>query len=137
MRRGKKIVVALLLGVCMFFGSTVSTITYADETQSRMLYISSYFVDLYISSDGLAEPSAGLDAKCDANSTSIMVILQRQIGDSWGNVTSWYAEGDSRHVAIAEQYRVSRGTYRCVATFVVNTDSGSETKHMTTAESTY
>lgn len=137
MRRSKKIVVALLLSICMFFGTTASTITYADEAQSRMLYISSYFVDLYISSDGLADISASLAAKCDVISTSIMVILQRQIGDSWGNVTSWYAEEDYEYVDIPEQYRVSRGTYRCVATFVVNTDSGSETKHMTTAESTY
>ena len=137
MRRSKKIVVALLLSVCMFFGTTASTITYADEVQSRMLYISSYFADLYISSDGLAAISASLDAKCDVNSTSIMIILQRQIGDSWGNVASWYKEDERCCVAIAEEYRVSRGTYRCVATFVVETESGSETKHETTVESTY
>ena len=137
MRRSKKIVIALLLSVCMFFGTNASTVTYADETQNRMLYISNYFVDLYISSDGLAAISASMDAKCDVNSTSIMVILQRQIGDSWGNVTSWYAEDARRCVSIVEEYRVSRGTYRCVATFVVDTDSGSETKHMTTAERTY
>ena len=137
MRRSKKIVVALLLSVCMFFGTASSTIAYADEAQSRMLYISNYFVDLYISSDGLAAISASMDAKCDVNSTSIMVILQRQIGDSWGNVASWYEEDDRWCVDIAEEYRVSHGTYRCVATFVVDTDSGSETKHETTVERTY
>lgn len=137
MRRSKKIVVALLLSVCMLCGTATPIITYAEEAQSRMLYISSYFVDLYMSSDGLSGPSAGLAAKCDVNSTSIMLILQRQIGDSWGNIASWYAEENGRYVDIAEEYRVSRGTYRCVATFVVETDSGSETKHMTSAERTY
>ena len=137
MRRSKKIIVALLLSVCMFFGTASSTITYADEAQNRMLYISNYFADLYIRSDGLAAISASLDAKCDVNSTSIMIILQRQIGDSWGNIASWYAEENGRCVDIAEEYRVSQGTYRCVATFVVNTDSGSEIKHETTVESTY
>ena len=137
MRRSKKIVVALLLSLCMLFGTTASSVAYAEEAQSRMLYISNYFADLYISSDGLAAISASLGAKCDVNSTSIMIILQRQIGDSWGNVASWYVEENSRYADIAEEYRVSRGTYRCVATFVVNTDSGSETKHETTAESTY
>ena len=137
MRQRKKIVVALLLSVCMLFGTTASSVAYANEAQSRMLYIAHYFADLYISSDGLAAISSSLAAKCDVNSTSIMIILQRQIGDSWGNVASWYAEEDYEYVDIAEQYRVSRGTYRCVATFVVNTDSGSETKHETTVESTY
>lgn len=137
MRRSKKIVVALLLSVCMLFGTATPTVTYADEAQSRMLYIAHYFADLYISSDGLAAISASMTAKCDVNSTSIRVILQRQIGDSWGNVASWYTEEDFEHAVIAENYRVSHGTYRCVATFVVNTDSGSETKHETTAERTY
>ena len=137
MRRRKKIVVALLLSLCMGLGTTASTVTYADEGQSRMLYISNYFAGLYIGSDGLASISASLAGKCDANSSSIMIILQRQIGDSWGNVASWYKERDYEYVDIAETYRVSRGTYRCVATFVINTDSGSETKHETTAERTY
>ena len=136
MKRTKKIVIVLLLSVCMLFGS-VTSVVYADEAQSRMLYFSYYFADLYISDTGLAEPFAALSGKCEANSSSIMLILQRQIGDSWGNVTSWYVEEDCEYAAIAEQYSVSRGTYRCVATFTINTDSGSETKHMTTAECTY
>ena len=136
MKRSKKTVIAFLLslGMCL---STVASVAYADEVESRMVYIANYFADLYISSSGLAEPSASLTAKCPVNSASIMLILQRQIGDSWGNVTSWYAEENHGSVVIAETYRVSRGTYRCVATFVVNTDSGSETKHETTVESTY
>ena len=137
MRRSKKIVVALLLSLFMCVGMVTPTVTYADEGQSRMLYIASYCAGLYIDSAGLASISASLAGKCDANSASIMIILQRQIGDSWGNIASWYAEEDYEYVDIAETYRVSRGTYRCVATFVINTDSGSETKHETTAERTY
>ena len=136
MRRSKKIVIAFLLSLCMCLG-TVATLAYADEVESRMLYFSYYFADLYIDSNGIASPTASANAKCDVNSISVMLILQRQIGDSWGHVTSWYAESVYRGIDIAETYRVSRGTYRCVATFVINTDSGSETKHATTVESTY
>ena len=136
MKRSKKIVVTLLLSVCMLFGS-VASVAYAEEAQSRMLYFSNYYADLHIEDDGRAFPCASLNAKCPANSSSIMLILQRQIGDSWGNVDSWYVETPYEFAAIAEECRVSRGTYRCVGTFTITTDEGSETRYATTAERTY
>ena len=136
MKRSKKIAVALLLSICMLFGS-VASVAYAEEAQSRMLYFSYYYADLHIEDDGRAFPCASLAGKCAANSSSIMLILQRQIGDSWGNVDSWYVEEDYEYAAILEECRVSRGTYRCVGTFTINTDEGSETRYATTAERTY
>lgn len=136
MKRSKKIAVALLLSVCMLFGS-VASVAYAEEAQNRMLYFSNYYADLHIEDDGRAFPCASLNAKCLVNSSSIMLILQRQIGDSWGYVTSWYVETNEPYADIAEQCRVSRGTYRCVGTFTINTDSGSETREMISAERTY
>ena len=136
MKRSKKIAVALLLSICMLFGS-VASVAYADEAQNRMLYFSYYYADLFIEDDGTAYPCASLSAKCEVNSASIMLILQRKVGDSWGNVTSWYEETTDPIAGIAEECRVSRGTYRCVGTFTINTDSGSETRYATTAERTY
>ena len=101
------------------------------------IYFSNYFADLFIEDDGTAYPCASLSAKCDVNSSSIMLILQRKIGDSWGNVTSWYVEMNEPYADIAEECKVSRGTYRCVGTFTIVTDEGSETRYATTAERTY
>ena len=136
MKRSKKIAVALLLSVCMLFGS-IASIAYAEEIHSRMLYISYYYADLHVEDDGMAYPCATVAAKCDANSASIRLILQRQIGDSWGNVASWSVEMDGPYADIFEECRVSRGTYRCVGTFTIVTDEGSETREMISAERTY
>lgn len=136
MKRSKKVVVALLLSISMLFGTSTSAVAYATEAEARMQYISNYFVTLHIASDGTASISADLSGKCDG-SASIMVILQRLVGDSWANIASWYDEQDYEYATVAEDCKVSPGTYRCVATFTMTTDSGSETKHATTAERTY
>lgn len=136
MKRSKKIAVALLLSVCMLFGC-VASVAYAEEAQNRMLYFSNYYADLFIEDDGIAYPCAALAGKCPANSSSIMLILQRKIGDSWGYVDSWYVEENYEFASIAEECRVSRGTYRCVGTFTIVTDEGSETREMISAERTY
>ena len=93
-------------------------------------------VDLYISADGTASISASLSGKCDG-SASIMVILQRLVGDSWANIDSWYDDPGYEYAAVAVDRSVSPGTYRCVATFTMTTDSGSETRNAVTTSSTY
>lgn len=140
MKRSKKMLVSLALIGCMLFGTAGSAVAYAQEVyevQTRMLYISNYGVYLSIESNGIANVSASLAGKCAANSSSIMLILQRMVGDSWANCGSWYETSDDEYVAIAEQCKVSPGTYRCVATFSITTDSGTETKNAQTVARTY
>lgn len=140
MKRSKKMLVSLALAGCMLFGTAGSAIAYAQETygiETRMLYISNYGVYLSIDSDGTANISADLAGKCAVNSASIMVILQRMVGDSWANCGSWYETSGDECVAVVEQCKVSPGTYRCVATFSISTDSGTETKHAETVARTY
>ena len=134
MKTKKSIFLAILMCFCMFILTVPMTVSAEElpDSQARMQYIAMYHVNLNISSSGTANVSAALVPKEDVTSTSIVVVLQKLVGDSWASVHTFSTSG-SDYLAIAEEYPVGKGSYLCEGTFRANT----EVKYDTTVVRTY
>jgi hypothetical protein len=116
----KKLAVFILSIVLIF---SFSLTAYAAENESgttsvngdisiMMTYISSTYCNLDISSSGLAECSASVNAYSGTDSVSISMYLQKY-NSGWSTVQQWSTSANGNYVSILKNYYVMSGyTYR-------------------------
>ena len=86
-----------------------------------MKKISSYGVDLSISSSGKASIYGSVKAK--SGNTYVKVTLQQLSGRTWSKVKTWEDSSSGTAASVVESYTVSKGTYRLAVYVKADTES--------------
>ncbi len=131
-------IAGIVIGVCMLSYGVKSPMAVCAEVangqiETRMTYIASYNVGLFIADNGIASISGSVSGKSGVTQTFVKVTLQKSVSGGWEDVESWEDSSDSRSAFVNTTYQVSRGTYRTVMTCSAN----GETKSQTSVTRTY
>jgi hypothetical protein len=139
----RKLAVFILSVVLVF---SISLTAYAANSENEpasangdisimMTYISSTYCNLDISSSGLAECSASVNAYSGTDSVSISMYLQKY-NSGWSTVRHWTTSANGTYVSILRNYYVMSGyTYRVLVYYYAY--EGSQTESLSRSNSEY